>query len=150
MPLVVCGECGNNSKHKAFGLCQPCYRKQYYRKNRDREIQTSTEWLKQNSDRRNQYKRERWSKVSGHSYQRHKRVLELAYGSLCQLCQQEFDLDDLQVDHIHPIAKMDTYAGDDIHEYVNLQLLCKPCNISKGDRITGRGDETGKRASLKN
>lgn len=54
-------------------------------------------------------------------------------GFKCAACGS---VDDLQLDHIEPVA-----LGGETHPN-NLQLLCKPCNIQKGERtIDYRGTQ---------
>jgi site-specific DNA-methyltransferase (adenine-specific) len=47
---------------------------------------------------------------------------------LCNACGNEFELRNLEIDHIIPKAK----GGGDYYE--NYQLLCGSCNRIKGDR----------------
>ena len=48
-------------------------------------------------------------------------------GYTCQLCGKTYDTDNLEIDHIKPIAK----GGKSTYD--NLQTLCKRCNKNKGD-----------------
>ncbi len=52
-------------------------------------------------------------------------------GGQCQCCQHSFpSIHHLVIDHIHPIAKFPELAT----ETQNFQLLCPPCNQTKGAR----------------
>lgn len=59
-------------------------------------------------------------------YLRHKGRLYGEQDGHCNGCGRHFDERNLEVDHIHPVAKG---GGDDIG---NLQLLCHTCNREKG------------------
>jgi 5-methylcytosine-specific restriction endonuclease McrA len=50
-------------------------------------------------------------------------------GYRCKRCRRIFDLDILEVDHIHPQSR----GGKDNPS--NLQLLCPPCNKKKGAKV---------------
>ena len=61
------------------------------------------------------------------------RLLEMAGGPICQGCMAEMpDARYLQLDHIRPKAD----GGGD--QFDNRTLLCAPCNLMKGDRLTLR------------
>lgn len=61
------------------------------------------------------------------------RLLEMAGGPICQGCMAEMPHPRyLQLDHIRPKAD----GGGD--QFDNRTLLCGPCNLMKGDRITLR------------
>lgn len=47
----------------------------------------------------------------------------------CRMCHRRFSSDQLEIDHIYPIAK----GGKSTYD--NLQTLCKKCNKEKGDKI---------------
>ena len=49
-------------------------------------------------------------------------------GDTCPGCFRRFKLEDLTIDHIEPESEG---GADDLH---NLQLLCQPCNSTKGNR----------------
>jgi hypothetical protein len=49
---------------------------------------------------------------------------------ICPLCSEEFDLDDMDADHVEPWSK----GGRTID--ANLQMLCRPCNIKKSNART--------------
>jgi len=50
-------------------------------------------------------------------------------GYQCKICRREFELDDLEVDHIRPRAR----GGTDRPS--NLRLLCPRCNKKKGSKV---------------
>lgn len=63
---------------------------------------------------------------------RNRRKLVLKFGLVCQGCKLDFPNDKLTVDHIRPLAK-----GGHPRALGNLQLLCEPCNLDKGDSWDG-------------
>ena len=80
--------------------------------------------------------------MGGQGYRRHRRVLEMVHGPICQLCGAMHESSDtMHVDHIHPVSKAESYIGvregwpDGINSYANLQLACPGCNVAKGDRM---------------
>ena len=148
-PLDCFGDSGNGYK-KSY--CRDCaskrsskwnkenntrYRKNlksFYDKNPDYRYENHKEWCENNRDRISEYGKERWIKV-GRRFRKHKIGLISRFGPFCQFCKKIDSWDDqLQVDHIHPLAKEDSYIGD-INEFENAQLLCKTCNVKKYDRM---------------
>lgn len=55
-----------------------------------------------------------------------KEVLD-KYNHSCVYCGST---ERLEIDHIHPVSKKG------ISQIANLQVLCKPCNLKKGNKIT--------------
>jgi 5-methylcytosine-specific restriction endonuclease McrA len=47
----------------------------------------------------------------------------------CADCRRSFPVDQLTIDHIIPISK-----GGGVKSK-NLQAMCQPCNVAKGDRF---------------
>ncbi len=50
-------------------------------------------------------------------------------GYRCQICHRRFNPNNLEIDHIYPIAKGGKTTMD------NLQTLCHRCNVAKGDKV---------------
>lgn len=55
-------------------------------------------------------------------------------GFKCRACGSEPGADHLHIDHIVPIS-----AGGP-HEVSNMQVLCAPCNLTKGNKIVSLAD----------
>ena len=67
-------------------------------------------------------------KPSRHRFnKKDKARLHTAQNGKCNGCGFKFPIRDMTVDHIRPLSK----GGSD--EPYNLQLLCGPCNLLKGD-----------------
>ena len=64
---------------------------------------------------------------------KHKVNLLKVYGNECKMCFIRFNEDELEVDHIWPVSKRDE-SPIETGCFENLQLLCKPCNISKKNK----------------
>ena len=47
---------------------------------------------------------------------------------ICYLCGEWFEFKEMELDHVHPIAK----GGK--HEQTNCKMACAPCNRSKGSK----------------
>ncbi|MCY3635505.1 MAG: HNH endonuclease signature motif containing protein [bacterium] len=61
-------------------------------------------------------------------------------GLVCGICggdvsPEAFAAGEFHVDHKHPVARAQTYLGNDINELSNLQLAHPSCNISKQDAL---------------
>lgn len=63
---------------------------------------------------------------------RNRRKLVLRDGLVCQECKEVFPNEQLTVDHIRPLSK-----GGHPRALGNLQLMCEPCNLAKGDSWDG-------------
>lgn len=53
-------------------------------------------------------------------------------------CRNCSSIENIEIDHIYPISKVDLSIEENIYKimnYTNLQYLCKNCNIKKGDKI---------------
>ena len=124
-PPRPCLNCGETRRHIARGLCRRCYEPPARECARCGEVRPHEA-----------------NDLCHAGYRRHRRVLEMAYGPVCQLCGKIHESSDtLTVDHIHPVARMESYIGvrdgwpDGINSYANLQLACRSCNSAKGDRL---------------
>ncbi len=53
--LIHCVECGRNRRHRAKGLCCPCYSYQRYQENGERMREANREWREANPDYHRQY-----------------------------------------------------------------------------------------------
>ena len=61
--IVKCKECGQDKEHKAFGLCVSCYRRDYYHKHREQEIQKSHKYQVKHKEHYNKLKRDRRNRL---------------------------------------------------------------------------------------
>ena len=144
--LPQCEGCGEWRTRNAKGLCPRCYNKLPYIKERIREYrQYDHVRHRANAKRRtpeyrahaNAYQNARRAKGLSpqRKYNKHKPRLVAEFGNVCQSCKVKLPVEKLTIDHIWPQLHADRYPGTDINEYSNLQLLCKPCNSRKGDKL---------------
>lgn len=63
---------------------------------------------------------------------KNRRKLVVRDGLICQGCKKVFLNEELTVDHIRPLSK-----GGHPRALGNLQLMCEPCNLAKGDSWDG-------------
>lgn len=112
----------------------------YRAENRDKLNQNKREWYKKNKKRASEYRRERSERYAAHARNRRARLsgsggshtvedierLKAFQKMRCSICR--CSLDSYHVDHIVPIAKG---GGND---FLNIQLLCPACNLSKNDK----------------
>ena len=98
------------------------YNRQYRQKNRERLNKLAANWAKQNRPYRNFLQQKRRA-AGSLTYEEWKELIENA--KECANCGSAHNL---QVDHIIPIAKGGRTDAS------NLQVLCSPCNSSKGAR----------------
>jgi len=99
------------------------YFKKYLENNREKINKLSSDWAKRNRPYRNYLQQLR--RAAGElTYQEWKSIIDS--NPKCNYCGS---VNNLQVDHIHPISK----GGKT--ELNNLQVLCRSCNSSKGNRI---------------
>lgn len=110
--------------------------------NRERTIEASREWRKKNPDAgrlwhtnnreqsranvRNRYARKKRA-AGSHTAEDIRNILE-AQGHRCPYCRANLRRVQRHVDHIVPLAR----GGS--NDCSNLQVTCKPCNLSKSDR----------------
>ena len=136
----ACTKCRENKQLSEFGpgraTCAPCRRaieNARYAANSAKRIRQADEWRRANPEKVKGYR-------TGHNQkQRAKRAsvfvdpnlpsdyrgLLLDFYGACLRCGS---WDNLEIDHVTPISK----GGS--HELSNMQVLCKPCNSSKGNR----------------
>jgi len=109
--------------------------------NKERYAKLSRDWREKNKDRIRLLNRNRKIKIrnaeGNHGIQDIKRILKLQKAT-CAACYKKFSDNEYHVDHIVPLA----LGGSNWAS--NLQLLCPPCNMSKGakaplDFYVGRG-----------
>ena len=62
-----------------------------------------------------------------HDKKKNKYLLYRSQRGVCEGCSRKFAFESMTIDHIRPIAG----GGGD--EFDNLQLMCGPCNVEKGD-----------------
>lgn len=75
---------------------------------------------------------------SGSITQSRKKGVKKRDNYVCQICQETFPEDQLEIDHIFPHS-----LGGSNHEY-NLMPLCSKCNADKGNRLTYYQSDEGK------
>ncbi len=63
---------------------------------------------------------------------------------ICQFCQETFDEEDLEIDHIYP------YSLGGSNEIHNLMCLCSDCNEDKGKRLEYYESDEGRYKLLEN
>ena len=108
-------------------------RKDNYQENKERERIYGIQWQYENMESvlaRNAKRQ----KELGTGYRKSKKFLFESFGNVCQMCKEEFEYDELQVDHIWPFSKKEMFMIN-ISSMANLQLLCKSCNPKKGNRL---------------
>ena len=159
---IKCGTA--ERKHAADGLCRGCYHKQYYRNNQDKLKEYgkvhNKQWREENKERKAEYDKQyrgdnkelrkqwnsEWSKANPenrrantrnyqakkhnnggtHTEEDIKLLLNLS-GHQCQRPECSAT-EDLEIDHVIPLSR----GGR--NDITNLQVLCKSCNCSKGNR----------------
>lgn len=121
--------CSTNCKVKQFRVDNPEYRS---KSNQDR-----TQHRIDNQDQYNDYLRSYMAKRrlngQGGGTQKYAKVLAEIQRYKCRYCGcgLESNLSNVHVDHIHPVARKDTYKGKDINEPINLTAACADCNMAK-------------------
>jgi 5-methylcytosine-specific restriction endonuclease McrA len=114
----------------------------YNEKNRDHRVEMAKEWHAENPERASEYRRQRSEAYAVHARNRRPRIkgnggshtaedigiILTQQGFRCAACGADVsDRNTRHVDHIVAISK----GGSNWPE--NLQVLCAPCNLSKGD-----------------
>jgi len=69
---IRCENCGENKEHYALGLCKSCYRKEYYRKNRERELKNNAKWRDDNKEKMLNLKKQ-WKEKYPEKHKEHNR-----------------------------------------------------------------------------
>lgn len=88
---------------------------------------SSKRWRQANHDKVIAQKRTRRSRKRGaKTYVVSAKELKTLYSRPCCVCGSKINI---EIDHIVPLSK----GGD--HSIGNLQPLCKPCNLSKSDKL---------------
>ena len=57
--IIICADCGEEKKHKAFGLCGACHSRRWYQGHREESIARTRRWQEENREDRLAYMR-RW------------------------------------------------------------------------------------------
>jgi 5-methylcytosine-specific restriction endonuclease McrA len=140
-----CVECGRNNNHRFYADNLEAQRtrcRENGRANKDKirdqhktrpdiSRRASTKWAKKHPDRKRAVENRRRARQSaaGGSYTASD-IAEIAKAQrgLCAYCPTILTRPTRHIDHIQPIAKGGT------NNRSNLQLLCQPCNSSKGAR----------------
>lgn len=101
----------------------------YYSENKERYAEICRAWRENNRDKVRLSNRMRTRKIreagGTHTVQDIRRIHTLQKGT-CAACYEKFSGNNYHVDHIQPLA----LGGSNWPS--NLQLLCPPCNMSKG------------------
>lgn len=140
-PCPICGEPRGNRS-----LCNKCYRRDYYERNRERENETarlhylarvdemrarSREWRLAHPKRRRELQmrrkaRERATQIEPVDY-----VAILAeHGMFCHICSLVIvDESDLHFDHVIPLSKGGPHVAD------NIRPAHAICNMRKGSKV---------------
>ena len=133
-----------SGKYGYMGQCKKCMAE---RKDKESAVARATAWNRENKERRSeiqtkystsdrgrvikcQNEQKRRSRKNDIEYTLPDNFFELAleyYGSKCMKCSET---EELTYDHIIPV-NWGTLCSS---SFLNLQILCKPCNSSKRDR----------------
>lgn len=151
---------GHYERYTKSSICVQCS-KDRFEENREERLERLAEWGAKNKDRlsdvRNEWRRKNIEKVRERERKRrgskdvkkkramHQRIRNLNkrssggsfkkedvdrmiidQGNKCVYCRKE--LDEFHIDHMTPVSRGGSSDPD------NLQLLCPPCNLSKGNK----------------
>ncbi len=109
------------------------YWREYCRKNRPKFRAMSKKWMKENPERamdhRVAYRTKKRLNGTRLSHGLTKRLL-VSQNGLCAHCKADLSITKYHKDHIVPISKGGPHVDS------NIQLLCPPCNLSKGNRLS--------------
>ena len=119
LPLSSFSKCNKNKDRLQYNckLCQRKWRKEYYRKNKEKIYQNTMRWRRKNREKTNKRTRE-W--LLG----RRKKVLDILGGQVCVMC----GCDDIRVLQIHHVN------GDGSKEYKEKGQYQIYSSILKGER----------------
>lgn len=110
------------------------HQKKYYETHKEDYLRRDREWRKNNPDKfrvldANKKARRRGNLTTGYVPDGALEALMGAYGAVC-MAPGCLSTGPLELDHVVPLTK----GGS--HDLRNLQLLCRTCNASKGNRST--------------
>lgn len=106
--------------------------REHREKNKDRYIELGNIWRDKNRDRvrlLNRKRKETIRSAKGSHTVNDIENLKTIQKMTCAACYVKFTGDEYHVDHIYPLAR----GGN--NDKKNLQLLCPPCNMSKGAKM---------------
>jgi 5-methylcytosine-specific restriction endonuclease McrA len=141
-----CELCDSNDKGSYKSLCTTCGWKRY--KNSDKGMIKKKEYYEKNKDKAKIWFK-RWTQRNHEYYKLSTRLKEhkrrTIYGAgnvkvidwlkirnsspMCPMCGRWVGCENLTIDHIVPISK----GGE--HTIVNIQAICRKCNVIKRDKI---------------
>jgi 5-methylcytosine-specific restriction endonuclease McrA len=141
----ICSNIFTNDKfHPNARTCsKSCCDKLDYKENKQKRINYSKQWIKNNPELVRQYHRTNYKNtIEQKRLQKRVRatasITETQWIAICEKshhfcvqCYEKFDIKDLTIDHILPVS---LGGANDIE---NLQPLCFPCNRLKGNRWIG-------------
>lgn len=146
MKICIREGCDNELTGKQRKYCgKTCKFEHLYLINRDHRLAYQKEWAGDNPDLVNDWynmfgrdtsremMRKRRLNGQGGGTQKFAKQLVRIQNNKCRYCgcKLESNLSNVHVDHIHPVARRDTYKGLDINEPLNLTAACVDCNKSK-------------------
>lgn len=105
--------------------------KRHHKENREHYRRLARKWREENRDKvrlNNRKRKEKIKNAEGHHTVDDIKDIYQRQNGVCPGCRKKFDGNNYHVDHIYPLA----LGGSNWPS--NLQLLCPPCNMSKGGR----------------
>ena len=157
--------CARTKRYRAAHKAQrEAYDKQYYQQHKEARSKKHQQYYKENKTKlnaqghenylknrdkylkqRRQHYKENKEKIALYGMKRHMWVVELRVplykqqDKYCNLCERQFRIEDMAMDHIVPASK----GGSDNTD--NMQLLCQSCNSIKKDNSMDRARKHFKR-----